>query len=117
MKTAQDIIIKPIITERSAMEAAMGEYAFVVAKGSTKPQIRQAIEELFSVKVTAVNTANYRGKNKRVGVHQGRTPSYKKAVVTIDMDAAEQAYVTKDGKRATTGRKYKTSIEEFGFGQ
>jgi large subunit ribosomal protein L23 len=117
MKTAQDIIIKPIITERSAMESAMGRYTFVVAKTATKPEIRKAVETLFSVKVTAVNTANYPGKNKRVGVHKGRTPAFKKAVVTIDMDPAEETYLAKNGKKAATGRKYKTSIEEFGFGQ
>ena len=105
-----------IITERRR-EAAMGRYSFVVAKGSTKPEIRQAVEELFQVKVVAVNTANYSGKFKRVGVHRGLTPSYKKAVVTIDMDPADEGYTATGGKKATTGRKYKTAIEEFGFGQ
>ncbi|HHX37425.1 MAG TPA: 50S ribosomal protein L23 [Clostridiaceae bacterium] len=117
MKSAQDIILKPIISERSAAETMNGRYTFVVAKNATKPEIRRAVEELFDVKVTAVNTQNYRGKKKRMGVHVGTTSSFKKAIVTIDMDPQEETYQGENGKTVTTGRKYKTSIESFGFGQ
>lgn len=117
MKSAQDIIIKPVISERSAAESANGRYTFIVAKDATKPEIRAAVEKLFGVKVKAVNTQNRSGKHKRVGFHRGLTAAIKKAIVTIDLDPSEETYLTKDGKTATTGRKYKTTIEAFGFGQ
>ena len=56
MKTPQDIILRPVITEQSSMQAAEGKYTFVVAKTASKPEIRQAVERLFDVKVTGVNT-------------------------------------------------------------
>lgn len=117
MKTAHDIIIRPVITERSTGDAAIGKYTFVVAPAATKTEVRIACEKLFGVKVLKVNTVNYDGKNKRQGVHQGMTPSWKKAVVTIDTDPQGATYLGKGGKTAQAGRKYKTSIEEFGFGQ
>jgi len=117
MKTAHDIIIRPVITEKSTGDAANGKYTFVVAPSATKTEVRQACEKLFGVKVLKVNTVNYDGKNKRQGVHQGMTPSWKKAVVTIDTDPQAVTYLGKGGKSAQATRKYKTSIEEFGFGQ
>ncbi len=117
MKTAQDIIVRPHITERSTTEAAKGRYSFVVAPDATKPEIRQAVEQLFSVKVLSVNTVNCDGKMKRMGVHVGRTPAFKKAVVTIDTDPSPATYQAKGGRTASAARKYKNSIEEFGFGQ
>lgn len=116
MKTAQDIIIKPIITESSTTDAALGKYTFKVYKAATKTQIRQAVETLFKVKVLKINTANYEGKAKRQGVHIGKTSSWKKAVVTIDKDPKTVPYLTKNGKTTTAAKKYKESIEEFGFG-
>jgi large subunit ribosomal protein L23 len=117
MKTAHDIIIRPVITEKSTGDAAMGKYTFVVAPAATKTEVRMACEKLFSVKVVKVNTINYDGKNKRQGVHQGMTPSWKKAVVTIDTDPQTEGYLSKGGKTSQAARKFKTSIEEFGFGQ
>jgi large subunit ribosomal protein L23 len=117
MKTAHDIIIKPVITEKSTGEAASGRYTFVVAPNATKTEIRQAVEKLFNVKVVQVNTANYDGKTKRQGVHQGLTPSWKKAVVTIDTEPKTSEFLVKGGKTSQVSRKYKTTIEEFGFGQ
>lgn len=117
MKLAQDIIIRPVITEKSTADAAMGKYTFSVARSSTKTEIKQAVEKLFSVKVIKVNTINYDGKSKRMGVHQGLTSSWKKAVVTIDTDPEAETFQTKGGKTSQSTRKYKTAIEEFGFGQ
>ena len=117
MKSAYDVIIRPVITEKSTMDAAGGKYTFVVARTATKPEIRQACEKLFKVRVLQVNTVNYDGKKKRMGVHQGMTSAWKKAVVTIDTDPQPQTYQTKGGKTTQTARRYKTSIEEFGFGQ
>ncbi len=80
---AQDIIIRPIITEKSMDGIANKRYTFEVAKTANKVEIRKAVEELFSVSVDKVNTINVRGKNKRMGVHAGRTRSWKKAIVTL----------------------------------
>ncbi|MBE6903262.1 MAG: 50S ribosomal protein L23 [Ruminococcaceae bacterium] len=80
---AQDIIIRPIITEKSMDGIANKRYTFEVAKTANKVEIRKAVEELFSVEVEKVNTINVRGKNKRMGVHAGRTRSWKKAIVTL----------------------------------
>ncbi len=117
MKAAHDIIIRPVITERSTSVIADGRYTFQVAKEATKPEIRKAVEELFGVKVLKVNTLRVDGKSKRVGVHQGKTSDWKKAVVQIDLDPETETYLTEGGKEKKVERKYKTVIEEFGFGQ
>ena len=117
MKSAHDIIVRPVITERSTTNAMIGKYTFIVATDATKPQVRQAVEKLFDVKVLSVNTMNYDGKVKRQGVHTGRTPSYKKAIVTIDTDPSSSQFLIKGGKQSQSARKFKTTIEEFGFGQ
>ena len=116
-KAPQDIIIKPIITETSSYDAAVGKYAFQVAKTATKTDVRNAVETLFGVKVVAVNTVNYDGKKKRQRYVEGTTPSFKKAVVTIDMEAKDVSYLGKGGKATKADKKYKTAIEEFGIGQ
>jgi large subunit ribosomal protein L23 len=81
--TAQDIIIKPIITERSMGGLQENKYTFKVAKNANKIEIAKAVEELFDVKVASVNTMNVRGRAKRVGLNRGVTPSWKKAIVTL----------------------------------
>ena len=108
MKTAHDIIIQPIITEQSAYQSMDGQYTFKVARAATKPEIAQAVEQLFQVKVLRVN--------KRQGMTSGRKPDYKKAVVTIDMEPASKSWKTSGGETQTSDKKYKTSIEDFGFG-
>ncbi len=117
MRRAEDIIIKPYITEKSNMEVAAGKYTFVVDSKATKTEIRQAVEKLFQVKVLAVNTANYEGKTKRMGVHVGPRPDWKKAIIKIDTDPKAESYLIKGGKEIASARKYKTSIEEFGVTQ
>lgn len=117
MKRAEDIIIRPYITEKSNQEIAQGKYTFIVDKKTTKTEIKNAVEKLFQVKVLAVNTINYQGKEKRLGVHTGKTEAFKKAIVTIDTDPKPVTYLGKGGKEVTTAKKYKTSIEEFGVGQ
>ena len=117
MKRAEDIIIRPYITEKSNQEIAQGKYTFIVDKKTTKAEIKNAVEKLFQVKVLAVNTINYQGKEKRLGVHTGKTEAFKKAIVTIDTDPKPVTYLGKGGKEVTTVKKYKTSIEEFGVGQ
>ena len=83
MKLAQDIIIKPIITEESMKGAAERKYTFQVAKDANKIEIAKAVEELFGVEVEKVNTISVRGKFRRQGRVGGFTASSKKAVVTL----------------------------------
>ncbi len=83
IKTAQDIIIKPIITERSMEGLQMGKYTFKVAKNANKIEIANAVEELFGVKVAKVNTLNCKGRFKRMGQSTGYKPDWKKAIVTL----------------------------------
>ena len=83
MKSAYDIIRKPVITERSMEGVADKKYVFEVAISSNKIEIKRAIEEIFGVKVKSVNTISLPGKEKRQGVHIGKTPARKKAVITL----------------------------------
>ena len=108
----EDIIIRPIITEKSSMGIEQGKYTFEVAKKATKVQIANAVEKLFEVKVLNVNTISVKGKAKRVGVHAGRTSDWKKAIVTIDTNPQDTSYLSKGGKEVKVSKKYKNSIEE-----
>lgn len=117
MRTPEDIIIKPFITEKSNIEVANGKYTFIVNVNATKTEIRKAAERLFQVKVLKVNTTNYEGKLKRMGVHVGPRPDWKKAVIKIDLDPKPVGYLTKGGKETASGRKFKTSIDEYGITQ
>ena len=80
---ARDILIRPIVTEKSTALMDQGKYTFRVPLAATKIQIRQAVEQIFKVKVQAVNTMRYEGKLKRMGRTQGRRSDWKKAVVTL----------------------------------
>ena len=84
---AQDIVIRPIITEKSRAGSVMKKYTFEVAKSATKVDIKRAVEELFGVKVSKVNTLHVRGHLRRQGRTEGYTPSWKKAVVTLTEDS------------------------------
>jgi len=87
MTYAYDIIIKPIISEQSMDQLADRKYTFQVKKSANKVQIKQAIEEIFGVKVESVNTLNMMGKMKRMGRNEGRRPSWKKAIVKLTADS------------------------------
>ena len=88
MKTAYDIIIRPIITEQSMEDLDMKKYAFEVAKDANKIEIKKAIEEIFDVTVIKVNTINVMGKEKRQGAYpSGKTASWKKAIVKLSEDS------------------------------
>ena len=80
---ARDILIKPIVTEKSTALMEAGKYTFQVPLNVTKIEIRQAVEQVFNVKVQAVNTMRYEGKMKRLGRTQGRRSDWKKAIVTL----------------------------------
>ena len=88
MKTAYDIIIKPVLTEKSYEAMADRKYTFQVAIGANKTEIKAAIEEVFpGVKVESVNTMRTQGKIKRQGRTQGRTAEVKKAIITLKADS------------------------------
>ena len=87
MKTAYDIIIKPIITEQSMEATEEKKYVFQVANDANKIEIKKAIEEIFGVKVEKVNTIRMEGKMKRMGVHVGRRANWKKAMVKLTADS------------------------------
>ena len=87
MKIAQDIIIAPVITEKSMSGIADKKYTFKVARDANKIEIATAVEKLFKVKVAKVNTISVRGQEKRMGRYSGYTAAWKKAVVTLKADS------------------------------
>lgn len=99
MKAPQDIILKPVITERSIDLLPTGKYTFRVAKDANKIEIAKAVEALFSVEVTKVNTMNCSGRTRRVGRFEGKKADWKKAIVTINQEPDD--------------KKTKSSIEFF----
>jgi len=109
----EDIIIAPVITEKSNDGIQEGKYTFEVNKKATKVDIAKAVEKLFNVKVLKVNTVTVKGKTKRVGRYEGKTSDWKKAIVTIDTNPTEKTYLVKGGKATKMTKKYKDSIDEF----
>ena len=109
----EDIIIAPVITEKSNDEIQQGKYTFKVSKKATKVDIANAVEKLFEVKVLKVNTVSVKGKLKRMGKYEGKTCGWKKAIVTIDTNPSEKSYLAKGGKITKMSKKYKDSIDEF----
>jgi len=83
MKTPYDIILKPVISERSMDDAALKRYTFKVATDANKTQVRHAVEEIFGVDVARVNIMNVKGKVKRMGKNVGMTAASKKAIVIL----------------------------------
>ena len=84
---AHDIIIRPILSEKSYADIANKKYTFEVAKDANKTQVKKAVEEIFKVKVESVNISNVYGKIKRQVRHEGLTGSYKKAIVQLTSDS------------------------------
>jgi large subunit ribosomal protein L23 len=84
---AQDIILKPVLTEKAYDGIASKKYTFYVKKDANKTQIKLAVEEIFGVKVESVNTVSCKGKLKRMGRNEGYTPDRKKAIVTLKEDS------------------------------
>ncbi|MDU2418178.1 50S ribosomal protein L23 [Negativicoccus succinicivorans] len=80
---ARDILIKPIVTEKSTALMAEGKYTFKVPLNANKYQIRDAVEEIFNVRVAAVSTMRMEGKKKRMGRFEGKRSDWKKAIVTL----------------------------------
>ena len=84
MRHYSDIIIAPVITEKSMANRQNNVYTFKVSKDATKTDIKRAVEEAFKVSVKSVNTLNTKSKRRRVGRYSGRTKTYKKAIVTLE---------------------------------
>ena len=87
MRTAYDVIITPVITEKSMQGISLKKYTFKVDKKANKIEIARAVEAAFGVKVAKVNTISVRGRFKRMGKHGGYTASWKKAIVTLKSDS------------------------------
>ncbi|MEW5921235.1 MAG: 50S ribosomal protein L23 [Bacillota bacterium] len=83
MKAPQDVVIRPLVTEKSTRLMEGGKYSFIVSKDANKIEIKKAVEQLFDVKVKDVNTMHVKGKPRRVGIHRGYRPNWKKAIVTL----------------------------------
>lgn len=83
MRTAYDIILKPVISEKSMADVQVRKYTFKVAVDANKTQVKMAVEEIFGVNVEKVNIMNVNGKLKRMGKNVGMTASSKKAIVTL----------------------------------
>ena len=89
MKTPYDVIIKPVISEKSMDDAAMRKYPFKVAPDANKTEVKLALEEIFDIEIAKVNIMNVKGKVKRMGRTVGRTPDSKKAIVTLKEGSKE----------------------------
>ena len=83
MKPNYDILVRPLITEKSMKLVEEGKYTFEVKQGSNKVEVKKAVEELFKVEVTAVNMMNTLRKKRRVGKYEGLRPAVQKAIVTL----------------------------------
>lgn len=83
MISPRDLLIKPIMTEKSWENSTLNKYTFKVDSRANKIEIRKAVEKIFNVKVTKVNTLTVRGKKRRRGRYEGMTPEWKKAIVTL----------------------------------
>ena len=89
MRTAYDVIIKPVVTETSMDDAQNKKYTFKVARDANKTEIKAAVEEIFDVEVARVNVMNVKGKVKRLGRTEGMTAKSKKAIVTLTEGSKE----------------------------
>ncbi len=88
MRDPRDIIIRPLISEKSTEMMEDNKYTFVVSGKANKIEIKRALEEIFDIQVRAVNTANFKGKVKRLGRYpEGKKPAWKKAVITLAEDS------------------------------
>ena len=92
MKSIENVIVRPLITEKSMEGLAEKRYVFEVERSATKADIAAAVEAMFGVQVASVNTINMKKKPKRLGVHMGYTSEWKKAVVTLTEDSKTIAF-------------------------
>ena len=98
-----DVLVAPVVTEKATTASEHNQVIFKVARTATKPQIKDAVEKLFDVKVTGVHTMVFRGKDKRVGKSMGRRKNWKKAVVTLKEGTDLDVFGTMPGEAPTEG--------------
>jgi large subunit ribosomal protein L23 len=84
VRNPHDVILTPVLSEKSTTAMAQDKFTFLVARDATRSEIRDAVEAVFKVRVKSVNTQNRKGKLRRMGAHVGRKPDTKKAVVTLE---------------------------------
>ena len=87
MKSPYDIVLRPVLTEKSYDNAQVRKYTFIVARTCNKSEIKKAVEEIFEVHVEKVNTLTRKGKKKRMGRHEGYRPTTKRAIVKLTADS------------------------------
>ena len=92
MKSIENVIVRPLITEKSMDGIAAKRYVFEVEGTATKADIATAVEKMFGVEVASVNTINMKKKPKRLGVHMGYTSEWKKAIVTLTEESKTIAF-------------------------
>ena len=109
---AEEVILKPIVTEKTAAAQASGRYTFKVNKKATKIDVKMAVQKLFNVKVLKVNTMIVKGSLRTRNGKKYRTADWKKAVVTIATEIKPLSYKTKGGKEVKASKKYNTEIQE-----
>ena len=112
---AEDIIIKPIITEKSTYAQAQGKYTFKVNKKATKIDIKNAVQKLFGVKVTDVTTLIIKGRMKSRNGKAYKTADWKKAIVTVATEIPTLTYKGKGGKEVKASKSFNTEIKEMSF--
>lgn len=83
MKSPRDVIVRPVVSEKSYSGLEANRYTFLVASGANKTEIKEAVQQIWNVRVTAVNTINRKGKLKRTRYNTGRRPDQKRAMVTL----------------------------------
>ena len=100
MKTPYDVVLKPVISEKSMEDAQVKKYTFKVAVDANKTEVKHAVEEIFDVEVAKVNIMNVVGKKKRMGRYVGMTAASKKAIVTLTEKSKESySYRGQQGNR------------------
>ena len=109
---AEEVIIKPIITEKTAMGQSQGKYTFKVNKKATKVDVKMAVEKLFNVKVLSVNTSIIKGSRRTRNGRVYTTADWKKAVVKIATEIKPLTYKTEGGKEVKASKKFNTEIKE-----
>lgn len=109
---AEDIIIKPLITEKSTYAQAQGKYTFKVNKKATKVDVKKAVEKLFGVKVKNVATLIVKGTTRTRNGKTYKTADWKKAIVTIATQIPELTYKQKGGKEVKASKNFNTEIKE-----
>ena len=95
MKSPRDVVIRPIVSEKSYAGLGRNAYTFLVAQGANKTEIKEAIQQIWNVRVSSVNTINRKGKRKRTRFGTGKRPDQKRAVVTLAEGDAIEIFETK----------------------